>query len=472
MSTHKSAPRRSTRLSTVSVSVKSEPAEEQEIVQPPAKKQKKSHPRKITTSASAETTSAKTTIKVKKDVQVKSERDGDHIDPSTASSSTDDIKPTLSEVNAATDVRKKRGRPSNASTKVEPSFLSSSALATTIVKHECGATVETEHTSTAGPSQISAQTSTVGVANKVQPDIKPKIENTKSPAKGKGKAKEKVVDPKKERLARMRAKCPKTTLDRYKRAISQRMFMIEREHVGEGSRQYEQFKVLGSTGNVYTVNIGVIPRCNCPDNLKGNKPCKHIIFVFIKVLKVPDESPIWYQMSLTPEEVEEVFAAAPPVPNGSVTVDLKVHKAYLHATGRGVDEQEVTEIDKNVNDESGGKRMDAVGEDCPVCYEEMTQQDLDGKLLTYDESLNGCGKPLHKECFQMWALTARNKGNDVTCVWCRSPWPTEDGGKGKGKATGPQYTSMGYLNMADAAGLSRQRDVSSYHWGSRYRHSD
>ncbi|WVQ70005.1 uncharacterized protein L199_008229 [Kwoniella botswanensis] len=425
--------RRSARLS-----IKSEPTEneyqeeEEEDVKPLPAKKGKIRPRKSAVSNPTK----KKAIKIEQDAT------------DAATSNQVDAKPCQEDL--ATPAPKKAGRKRKASVssttvKIEPTIL------------EAG---PSQPVVEAGPSQV-----------------KVRAEKTKSPAKAKEKkAKvEKVVDPKKARMARLREKCPKNIIDRYKRAISQRMFMIERERVGEGNFQYEQFKVLGSTGNVYTVNIGTIPRCDCPDNLKGNKPCKHIIFIFIKVLKVPDDSSVWFQMSLTPEEVEHVFNTSPPTPNGSVTVNVKVHKAYIHATGRGgEDEEVVTGIDKEIKDGSDGKKMDAVGEDCPVCYEEMTQEDVDGKKLVYDETLTGCGKPLHTECFQIWAMTARSKGNDVTCVWCRSPWPTEHGGagKGKGKASGPQYSSMGYLNMAAEAGMSRERDVSTYHRGHRYRNSD
>ncbi|OCF55713.1 hypothetical protein L486_06464 [Kwoniella mangroviensis CBS 10435] len=427
-------PRRSARLS-----IKSEPTEdehhkaEEESKPPPAKKAKGRTPK-----SAASISTKRKAVKIEQDAT------------DAATSNQVDVKPTQEDLSAPVPKKeggKRKGSFSSTTVKTEP------------------ANPEAEE----GPSQP--------VVEAGPSQFKVKAEKTKSPAKAKEKKvkTEKVVDPKKARMARLREKCPKNIVDRYKRAISQRMFMIERERVGEGNFQYEQFKVLGSTGNVYTVNIGTIPRCDCPDNLKGNKPCKHIIFVFIKVLKVPDDSSIWFQMSLTPEEVDHVFNTSPPTPNGSVTVNVKVHKAYLHATGRGgEDEEVVTGIDKEIKDGSDGKKMDAVGEDCPVCYEEMTQEDVDGKKLMYDETLTGCGKPLHTECFQMWAMTARSKGNDVTCVWCRSPWPTEDGGagKGKGKASGPQYSSMGYLNMAAEAGMSRERDVSTYHWGHRYRNSD
>lgn len=28
-----------------------------------------------------------------------------------------------------------------------------------------------------------------------------------------------------------------------------------------------------------TIEMGTKPSCDCPDNLKGNSPCKHILFI-------------------------------------------------------------------------------------------------------------------------------------------------------------------------------------------------
>ena len=73
----------------------------------------------------------------------------------------------------------------------------------------------------------------------------------------------------------------------YDRAISQRMFAIQRkrgEQVLEiDNDKYEVYPtetvdIAGTTGNVYTVVIDRLPSCNCPHALKGNQ-CKHIIYV-------------------------------------------------------------------------------------------------------------------------------------------------------------------------------------------------
>lgn len=71
--------------------------------------------------------------------------------------------------------------------------------------------------------------------------------------------------------------------------------MIHRSGVdSKADKISETFNMLGSTGNIYvrseldteadadlpqTVSMGTKPSCDCPDNLKGNSPCKHIIFI-------------------------------------------------------------------------------------------------------------------------------------------------------------------------------------------------
>lgn len=78
------------------------------------------------------------------------------------------------------------------------------------------------------------------------------------------------------RAARVKTTCPKNIQERVARVMSQRspalpcgkplfkstrFFMIERERNPNELR--ETFKVLGSTGNVYTVRIDTLPSCDC-----------------------------------------------------------------------------------------------------------------------------------------------------------------------------------------------------------------
>ena len=94
------------------------------------------------------------------------------------------------------------------------------------------------------------------------------------------------------RPKRYRDHPPQNVLVKQERVMTQRMFLIERSGRKDGSLE-EDFSVLGSTGNVYMVKVSQIPSCTCPDFLKHQVHCKHILFVFLKVLKIPE--PLWYQ---------------------------------------------------------------------------------------------------------------------------------------------------------------------------------
>ncbi|TVU07836.1 hypothetical protein EJB05_41206, partial [Eragrostis curvula] len=71
-------------------------------------------------------------------------------------------------------------------------------------------------------------------------------------------------------------------------------------------RAGEEFFVLGATGNVYTVTLSTTPACTCPDTAV---PCKHILFVLLRVLGLSlDEACVWRQ-SLRPCQVARLVGA-------------------------------------------------------------------------------------------------------------------------------------------------------------------
>lgn len=92
--------------------------------------------------------------------------------------------------------------------------------------------------------------------------------------------KPKVASPEKRRRP-FRNHAPQTYQSRYERAITQRMFLIDREKKTNkdeyGTYPEEVFDMAGTTGNVYQVTIGKVPKCTCPD-ARSNQ-CKHIIYV-------------------------------------------------------------------------------------------------------------------------------------------------------------------------------------------------
>ncbi|EPS93838.1 hypothetical protein FOMPIDRAFT_1026400 [Fomitopsis schrenkii] len=270
------------------------------------------------------------------------------------------------------------------------------------------------------------------------------------PAKKQRKQKEvKAASSQEKRPARFRAKCPQNILERLDRVISQRFFMIDRTRNGDELK--EEFSVLGSTGNVYTVIVDKTPSCNCPDATKGNH-CKHILFIFLKVLQVTQASGYWFQKGLLTSELQDIFDNAPPAPNA--LANPRIREAYARATGK-------TSSPSAAQPSAEKKRVPGKDDDCPICYENMQRAGA-GTLVWCDE----CGNALHKECFTQWATTARQKGQRVTCVFCRANWTAEGAGAGVGRRAAAAHDSYeGYVNLADVAGVSTARDTSSYYHG-------
>ncbi|KAL7411975.1 hypothetical protein BDY24DRAFT_416537 [Mrakia frigida] len=293
-------------------------------------------------------------------------------------------------------------------------------------------------------------------------------EGDEEDVKGKGKGKKKAKGSKKEqkepeekRMARFRKACPKAVMERADRVRSQRMFLVDRTR--EGDELMEEFKILGSTGNVYTITIGLTPTCSCPDSAK-NGTCKHIIFAFLKVLCVPLHSTIWYQKALLTTELADVFASAPPNPVASALASANVRSAYRKAEGMEGEADKFGDL-KGM----GGvaeKKMPEEGDDCPICYDDLSAKD---PALTFCLAPGGCGRALHNECLGQWIRTQKGLGKEVTCVWCRAAWSSSAGAGGQTLGGGGASSSQGgiYTNLAAEAGMSSTRDVSSYYMGPR-----
>ncbi|KZP29081.1 hypothetical protein FIBSPDRAFT_851927 [Athelia psychrophila] len=223
--------------------------------------------------------------------------------------------------------------------------------------------------------------------------------------------------------------------------------MVDRTRVGQELR--EEFKVLGSTGNVYNVVIDKTPSCTCPDATKGNH-CKHIIFVYLKVLNVSTASGLWYQKALLTSELQTIFDQAPPAPNS--VAHQRVRDAYARATGKGPATSAKAQAD------NGKRRVPGPDDDCAVCYEGM--HGLDQKELTWCQD---CGNPVHNECFTQWAASQR--GKCLTCVHCRAKWVLPVAGAASG--SGAARSAEGYINLANVAGMDDVRDTSTYYQGPR-----
>eukprot|EP01006_Ploeotia_vitrea_P056329 TRINITY_DN68091_c3_g3_i1.p1 TRINITY_DN68091_c3_g3~~TRINITY_DN68091_c3_g3_i1.p1 ORF type:complete len:316 (-),score=23.45 TRINITY_DN68091_c3_g3_i1:136-1083(-) len=236
--------------------------------------------------------------------------------------------------------------------------------------------------------------------------------------------------PTEKRAAAYRAFASQDLKARISRAKNQRMFLITEKSVStDGGELCGSYAVLGSTGNVYDVDICQFPKCSCPDHQRGNL-CKHIVFVFLKVLKVDEKSPIIYQKALLQSELKEIFDKRKAATD--VIANTTVVNAYLNATNTNDDKQEE------------GKHADAPlpDDECAICFELMNG----GEAL---EQCRTCHKFLHKECLTQWLK------HQTSCCYCRGTWVVPKTTSSSGNA--------GYMNFSkEQGGMRKQYDGSYY----------
>ncbi|RYQ85297.1 hypothetical protein Ahy_B10g104817 isoform A [Arachis hypogaea] len=161
--------------------------------------------------------------------------------------------------------------------------------------------------------------------------------------------------------------------DRIVRALRHRLLLLHRSTT--------TFFVFGATGNVYTVNLSSTPSCTCPDR---TTPCKHILFVLIRVLGVPLDDACLRRRTLRPCQVQRLMAA-PTLPE---------------AVGGGS-----SLSSSSIETEEGAT--------CPVCMEEMGKEE---KLV----ACGTCRNPIHEECLMRWKRSSGRRS--ASCVICRARW--------------------------------------------------
>lgn len=158
------------------------------------------------------------------------------------------------------------------------------------------------------------------------------------------------------------------------------------------------FFVLGATGNVYTVNISNTTSCTCPDRIA---PCKHILFVLIRVLGLPlDDACIW-RKTLRPCQLNRLLSLPTSTEAlAGTTVREMFHQLFFQA-GASSCRREL-EVEDGTN--------------CPVCLEEMGK----GEKLV---ACGTCRNRIHEECLMAWKKSSRRRS--ASCVLCRARWRTE-----------------------------------------------
>ncbi|EFC36916.1 predicted protein [Naegleria gruberi] len=250
---------------------------------------------------------------------------------------------------------------------------------------------------------------------------------------------------KEHRKRRFVSSCPIKTQERIERALTQKLFLIERK---VNSAHEQTFVVMGTTGNVYDVVIGEEPSCNCPDAENGNL-CKHVLFVLLKVLRIEESSYLIYQHALLPSELEEIFKKAPA--NNSMANSQAI-ATYKHLKG----EEE---------------RNPFITSNCPICCDGFSQLD-EQKEAGY---CHCCGVNVHADCLKAW----KGFNKEYPCPICKA----SKMGEGGGVAAASHHHSNnnqakmneGYLNLSEfqpEITTTEREYVHSSRWNQRYGYND
>lgn len=206
-----------------------------------------------------------------------------------------------------------------------------------------------------------------------------------------------------------------------------------------------QFKISGSTKNIYTVtlnfqykNIG----CDCPDSIgrcrSQEMVCKHCCFVLFTVLKVFDkvntkdeivnQTDFFDELIFTNEELDKASTKIKTLfamYGSSEFVDPELLEKFEEFMGK-------TPKKEKENKFQEGKKELTEEDVCPICFDDFMDETV--------EKVNCplCKNYVHTACIKQWLKHGQKK-----CVYCRSEvW--KDFGKEKGKIG---KTDQGYYNL-------------------------
>ncbi|XP_031102491.1 mitogen-activated protein kinase kinase kinase 1 [Ipomoea triloba] len=178
--------------------------------------------------------------------------------------------------------------------------------------------------------------------------------------------------------------------DRIVRAVSHPLSLLHRSDT--------LFFVLGATGNVYTVNIAATPSCTCPDR---TAPCKHILFVMIRVLGINLDDSCLLRRTLRPCQVNRMLGM--PISTdvlAGAEVREKFHQLFFRERAEAASRAAAVEIPE--------------GAACPVCLEEIGREERVAACGT-------CKNPIHEDCLMAWRRSNRPR-RFISCVLCRARW--------------------------------------------------
>ncbi|KAI3943897.1 hypothetical protein MKW92_023819, partial [Papaver armeniacum] len=159
------------------------------------------------------------------------------------------------------------------------------------------------------------------------------------------------------------------------------------------------FFVLGETGNVYTVVLYGTPSCNCPD---FHTPCKHMVFVFLRVLGISPHDCCLQSKTLTQCQVGRIGNMRHSVQSFAGACARNRFR-YLRRTmsiGSRLGPPQKIQLE--------------IGEKCPYCEGDLNEVDIYNPVVECE----ACGEVGHKSCL----VTSKLRQGGDSCNSCQAHW--------------------------------------------------
>jgi E3 ubiquitin-protein ligase ZSWIM2 len=179
------------------------------------------------------------------------------------------------------------------------------------------------------------------------------------------------------------------------------------------------------TQATFKVFIGQRQMCSCGGGEARGELCFHILFVLIKVLRVPSDNPIAWQLSLIDSEIDSILSGQVGSRGNNGKKNPPRRSFMKKGHGEKLRQQKKHSMMKEregETDNSNGSydddmtksvlRKDLLEDNiCCICQEDMTMEDFEGDALCFCESQ--CGINIHKRCFRMYASYNRSEKKPI-----------------------------------------------------------
>ncbi|KAF0696288.1 Aste57867_12986 [Aphanomyces stellatus] len=155
----------------------------------------------------------------------------------------------------------------------------------------------------------------------------------------------------------------------------------------------------------HRVLIGSVQSCSCGDK----EICCHILFVMLKILRVPPANAVVWQRSLIDSETNMVLTGGYSQATEKKTTAFLRRKVAVDAADAGAEA---------LAGSKESERHELVeGEVCAICQEEMVEAQ---KNLTYCK--RGCGNNFHIDCMKIFGESRKQSKENIICPLCRQDW--------------------------------------------------